>query len=494
MMLVPTFTGPWQTIIIVTATLIVATSVVCHLRHANRSKPHFDGAESILAAEEGTSIVTESIAADKKRAALALARRNVAQAEDLVAILQPGIEACLHALDVLTKSDITELKSLAKPPCGVDNVVAAVRLLIEPAGEVDLSWTASQKAMSDATLLGRLIDHARMDAPPPPAERMAAVRAFTAHFSPDVMKAKSCAAAGLCKWVHGMVAHMDARPAWRAAHEALSAAQERLAALESLPPEREAVESVCTVNLLPPKAKAARAEAAAALAAAEDALQVLYKADVVEIKSFNSPPAGVKFTMEAVCIVLGVEPAKATMSDGTVVDDYWARHGTCLPRLRPLPTPPAALGRAPPSGCSATRPSSAGCSRSTRVASPARRSPASSATSPSASPRRSPRSPRRPRRSASGSMRSSPGTRPPMPPRITVRRGRRAGCTAGPPSCSSRAAAPSSHTFAPPSPGPSRPPPPRRRARACGQRAAFGCCRRCRRRPAAPTATRQPSR
>ncbi len=38
----------------------------------------------------------------------------------------------------------------------------------------------------------------------------------------------------------------------------------------------------------------------------------------------KSPPAGVKLTMEAVCIMFGIKPVKVSAPDGRgKVDDYW---------------------------------------------------------------------------------------------------------------------------------------------------------------------------
>ena len=47
-------------------------------------------------------------------------------------------------------------------------------------------------------------------------------------------------------------------------------------------------------------------EALPALLAAEAALRALNKSDILEIKTFQQPPALVRLTMEAVCALLGV--------------------------------------------------------------------------------------------------------------------------------------------------------------------------------------------
>eukprot|EP00949_MAST-11_sp_MAST-11-sp1_P002809 g2809.t1 len=64
------------------------------------------------------------------------------------------------------------------------------------------------------------------------------------------------------------------------------------------------------------------AEALPALAAAEAALDSLRKSDLDEVKAMKKPPQGVKLTMEAVCILMKVKPAR--VKDGLrTKNDYW---------------------------------------------------------------------------------------------------------------------------------------------------------------------------
>jgi len=66
------------------------------------------------------------------------------------------------------------------------------------------------------------------------------------------------------------------------------------------------------------------AEAIPALEAAVKALSTLKKGDISEVKAMKKPPDGVKITMEAVCIMLGVPPKKVPNPNGRgKVDDYW---------------------------------------------------------------------------------------------------------------------------------------------------------------------------
>ena len=54
------------------------------------------------------------------------------------------------------------------------------------------------------------------------------------------------------------------------------------------------------------------------------ALKTLKRDDITEVKSMKSPPAGVKLTMEAVCIMFDIKPVKVAAPDGrSKVDDFW---------------------------------------------------------------------------------------------------------------------------------------------------------------------------
>lgn len=59
------------------------------------------------------------------------------------------------------------------------------------------------------------------------------------------------------------------------------------------------------------------AEAIPALEAALAALNTLKPADITEVKSMKSPPAGVKLVMAAVCVMKDVKPDKINDPAGT---------------------------------------------------------------------------------------------------------------------------------------------------------------------------------
>ena len=65
-------------------------------------------------------------------------------------------------------------------------------------------------------------------------------------------------------------------------------------------------------------------EALPALDAALESLNSLSKNDVIEVRSMQRPPEGVKLVIEAVCIMKGIKPKRVDSDKiGKKVDDYW---------------------------------------------------------------------------------------------------------------------------------------------------------------------------
>ena len=75
--------------------------------------------------------------------------------------------------------------------------------------------------------------------------------------------------------------------------------------LRASPPPARALELLRSLNAA---AIAVGTLHASGVAKAVKALKALSKGDIVEVKSMKKPPGGVKLTMEAVCILLGVKP------------------------------------------------------------------------------------------------------------------------------------------------------------------------------------------
>jgi len=173
-----------------------------------------------------------------------IAERCGIQERDCLADLakaEPAVKAAEEALDTLNKKDLGELKSLAKPPAGIDDVTGAILAM---RGEKDRSWNAAKAMMKDVNgfiqeLKGmkQIIDTGNMK-----AKDVDGSRPYLAleHFTAEVMKKKSNAAAGLCVFVLNIVMYYDIvttvepkRNALRLAQEELETAQTKLAEINA---------------------------------------------------------------------------------------------------------------------------------------------------------------------------------------------------------------------------------------------------------------------
>ena len=77
-------------------------------------------------------------------------------------------------------------------------------------------------------------------------------------------------------------------------------------------------------NAMKEECEADLAEAIPALNSAVSALDTLKKADIDLVKTMGNPPAGVKLTLEAVCVMKDVKPEKIKDKDsGKMVEDYF---------------------------------------------------------------------------------------------------------------------------------------------------------------------------
>ena len=89
--------------------------------------------------------------------------------------------------------------------------------------------------------------------------------------------------------------------------------------------EAEASKKAEETKLIADDAKRDLDEALPALDAALASLKNLTKSDIIEVRSMQRPPDGVKLVIEAVCIMKGIKPKKvdAAGPTGKKVDDYW---------------------------------------------------------------------------------------------------------------------------------------------------------------------------
>jgi len=197
--------------------------------------------------------------------------------------------------------DLQELKSMSKPPSSL-NVLAAclLHLFASIAPEIDLtkngypkdlSWKAFQKFCSNPTaVVQRLKDfQAAVDAGMVPRRNFWKARKIHINLgkalTPDVMKKKSVAAGGLCSWLIYALAYYD----------------------QTAPKEVAPRSPTLDTPSLP----------------VGTPMDCLSKCDITELKCLIKPPAGVKLTMEVICVLMQVEPVTVQLENETVAD-YWA--------------------------------------------------------------------------------------------------------------------------------------------------------------------------
>ena len=245
--------------------------------------------------------------------------------------------AAAAAVDGLSKATITELKSLPKPPAGVDVVTACCLILVEKEFK-NHKWDRAKKMLANVdAFVARARALRAEDVDDEQARRVAALVAHPG-FSVEAVSSKSLAAARLCEWVIALAelgrlcaaAKAAARAATDAGDDArLRACRDLLVQIrdggEPLEEMEAARAAAAAANEIAASCEADLALAMPALEGAMAALRSLSKGDLVEIKAMKKPPAATKMVMEAVCIMLGVEPEKIQdPHDGTKkVDDYW---------------------------------------------------------------------------------------------------------------------------------------------------------------------------
>ena len=162
-----------------------------------------------------------------------------ASCEEELGQAEPLVQEAMAALDTLNKKDLGELKSLGKPPAGVDDVTAVILILLQ-GNPKDKSWKAAQKMMKDVnSFLQALKEYKpKIDAGEVQKKHVDACRPYLSleHFNRETMQKKSGAAAGLTDFAINIVKYFDVvsmvepkRQELREANEKLESANTRLA-------------------------------------------------------------------------------------------------------------------------------------------------------------------------------------------------------------------------------------------------------------------------
>ncbi|KAF4030914.1 Dynein heavy chain C-terminal domain [Phytophthora infestans] len=150
----------------------------------------------------GAEVQQENANKEKLKAetASAAAAELAAEAEKELSQAKPAMDAAAAAVDCLSKAAITELKSLPKPPAGVDNVTKACLILVEKEYK-NHKWDRAKKMMNNAgAFLDALKEFKGEDIPEADIARIEPLIADP-EFTAEKMASKSSAAANICSWV-----------------------------------------------------------------------------------------------------------------------------------------------------------------------------------------------------------------------------------------------------------------------------------------------------
>lgn len=165
---------------------------------------------------EEVSKVKRNIEKDEKSAQVTAAEAQGIkdECEAHMEAAKPVLNAALSALNTLTPTDITFVKSMKNPPIAVKLVMEAVCTIIDikPGKVPDKNsgkmvedfWGPSKKLLNDIKFLDHLI-HFDKDNIPSRVMKIINEKYLTnPDFNPDKVKKASIAAQGLCKWIIAM--------------------------------------------------------------------------------------------------------------------------------------------------------------------------------------------------------------------------------------------------------------------------------------------------
>lgn len=217
---------------------------------------------------------------ERKKAAGAAADADKiqGQAEGELAVAKPALDAANEAVNCLSKASLTELKSLSKPPAGVDKVTTAVLMMLKNEKK-NYSWDNAKKMMAKIDAFKTSLEKYRAETIPP--EIVAKVDPIIAdpNFTFEKMKVKSQAAANLCSWVVNTITfhkiYVRVKPlmdSLEAAQQVKDAAMADLAVVEAQVAEIEDRLDALQAKFLDATTEKARVEAEAS--ACEDRLKL----------------------------------------------------------------------------------------------------------------------------------------------------------------------------------------------------------------------------
>jgi hypothetical protein len=217
--------------------------------------------------------------------------------------------------------DVEELRQLRKPPQQVQEVCEIVKqllarvdpeIVVDVRGRVrDKSWKASQQMMTDPRRFIETLQRFKgcIDAGEVPPNNIIQARrtivAMVDGLSYESMCRKSVAAANLTAWVIDIIAYYESIVPCEPVDASPEPRPMKVEGLIGLPDEESVMEGVS--NVLPAKSS--------------QALDLVDRRQIQELKSYKVPPSSVAKTMCAVMVVLGKKPtwaeAQRELSDAT---------------------------------------------------------------------------------------------------------------------------------------------------------------------------------
>jgi len=158
------------------------------------------------------------------------------EAEQELSEAEPAMKAAAAAVDCLSKSMLTELKGLSKPPSGVGKVTNACLILIEKEYSAKKqTWPRAKAMMQNVDAFKNKLSEFKGESITDQEVSLLKKYVEDENFTPEKMLYKSAAAANLCTWVVNIYGYNRIYVKVKPLMDSLNAATQRKeAALSSL--------------------------------------------------------------------------------------------------------------------------------------------------------------------------------------------------------------------------------------------------------------------
>jgi len=157
----------------------------------------------VVAVEKADAdVVKEKVSADEAVVAAQASEVSAvaADAQKDLDLAMPALNNAVKALNSLTKGDITEVKSFAKPPPAVQTVMEGVCIMLGQKPDWD---TAKKVVLADSNFLDKLKNYDKDNIAPEILKKLQK-NLQEENMRVEVVSKVSKAATGLCMWVHAM--------------------------------------------------------------------------------------------------------------------------------------------------------------------------------------------------------------------------------------------------------------------------------------------------